>query len=117
MVHELLGLGVLGYSDPLGLGVHDCLLLGLVVVAFPIAFCLVVVALYSVSWFFMVFHCFSWLFMVLSCFFIVFSCFFKEQDFKELNFKELDLKELDLKELDFKELDLKELDFKELDIH
>ena len=28
MVPELLGLGVLGYSDPLGLGVPDCLLLG-----------------------------------------------------------------------------------------
>ena len=28
MVPELLGLGVLGYSDPLGLGVADCLLLG-----------------------------------------------------------------------------------------
>ena len=26
LVHELLGLGVLGYSDPLGLGVPDCLL-------------------------------------------------------------------------------------------
>ena len=26
MVPELLGLGVLGYSDPLGLGVPDCLL-------------------------------------------------------------------------------------------
>ena len=28
LVPELLGLGVLGYSDPLGLGVPDCLLLG-----------------------------------------------------------------------------------------
>ena len=28
MVPELLGLGVLGYFDPLGLGVPDCLLLG-----------------------------------------------------------------------------------------
>ena len=28
MVPELLGLGILGYSDPLGLGVLDCLLLG-----------------------------------------------------------------------------------------
>ena len=26
LVPELLGLGVLGYSDPLGLGVPDCLL-------------------------------------------------------------------------------------------
>ena len=38
MVPELLGLGVLGYSDPLGLGVPDCLLLIYILMEGPINF-------------------------------------------------------------------------------
>ena len=95
-----MGLGVPGYSDPLGLGVPDCLLLGVLGVLG------VAVSSFQVPSQVLKFRggLRGLKFPIVSNngyhgFSLFFHGFFKELDFKELDFKELDFKELDFKKL------------------